>query len=58
MSRDSSEAELLAMWSALDLWVGHGQGWLLIEGDSSNGIKWASGRNRPPWKLILMVKDI
>lgn len=30
----------------------------MIESDSSNAIKWASGVKRPPWRLITLVREI
>lgn len=56
--RDSNEAELLGIRGALVLWVGCGKGKLIVEGDLVNAIKWATGCKRPPWKLVLVVREI
>lgn len=56
--RDSNEVDLLNIRRALTIWKDCGKGPLVIEGDSTNAIKWAKGLKCPLWKLVSIVKEI
>lgn len=45
---DSNEVEILNIRRILNIWNMFGQGKLIIEGDSTNAIKWVEGQRRPP----------
>lgn len=56
--KDSNEAEILTIKRALIIWKDYGQGNLIIEEDSANAFKWALGLQRPPWRLINVVRKV
>lgn len=43
---------------ALTIWKDFGVGNLIIEGDSANAFKWASGLRRPPWRLTNVIREV
>lgn len=56
--KDSNEVKILSIRRALIIWKDHGQGNLVIEGDSANAFKWASGLRCPPWGLVNVVGEV
>lgn len=55
---DTNGAELLAIRKAILIWLLCGNDNLVMEGDSVNALAWASGRKKPPWKMINVVRQI
>lgn len=57
-TKDSNEAKLVSIRRALVIGTGLRGGKLVVEGDSTNAIKWAMGLKRRPWRLIATVREI
>lgn len=56
--KEFKEADLFFIRRDLKLWDRHIYGNLVIEGDSINAIIWASGKKKPPSRLVHSFKDI